>query len=157
MHLTSYLSVAVTLLGLASAAPKECATKRSPTPKFEKGNYIVDRSTKFANKKVWTFNEKTLPEGLYASDYPVGKTHVFTSSNVKLNNGYLELSVPGGQKSKPYKSAEVATEIDNIMYASVRTTAILSEPAGVCNGKSQELNWIDTLLIILRNVLLRIR
>ncbi|CAF3660316.1 unnamed protein product [Fusarium graminearum] len=135
MHLTSYLSVAVTLLGLTSAAPKEeCPTKRSPVPKLEKGHYIVDRSTKFANKQVWTFNGNSLPEGLYASDYPVGKTHVFKSSNVKLRNGYLELSVPGGQKAKPYKSAEIATEMENIMYASVRTTAILSEPAGVCNG-----------------------
>lgn len=141
MHLTSYISVAVTLLGLTSAAPKEC-DKRSPVPKFEKGHYIVDRSTKFANKKVWTFNGKNLPEGLYASDYPVGKTHVFTPSGVKLRNGYLELNVPGGQKAKPYKAAEVATEMENIMYASVRTTAILSEPAGVCNGTFHDINTL---------------
>lgn len=154
MHLVSYLSVAITVLGLASAAPKDCPTKRSPVPKFEKGQYIVDRSTKFSNKKVWTFNGKSLPAGLYASDYPVGKTHLFTSSNVKLNKGYLELNVPGGQKSKPYKCAEVATEMENIMYASVRTTAILSEPAGVCNGKSQQVDPCDNLLTIPRNVLL---
>ncbi|KAH7215709.1 concanavalin A-like lectin/glucanase domain-containing protein [Fusarium oxysporum] len=134
MHIASYVSVAFTVLGLAAASPKGCITKRSPEPKLENGHYIVDRATKFANKKVWTFNGKSLPEGLYSSDYPVGKTHVFTPSGVKVRNGYLELTVPGGQKSKPYKAAEVATEIENIKYASVRTTAILSEPAGVCNG-----------------------
>ncbi|KAG5760504.1 hypothetical protein H9Q72_011396 [Fusarium xylarioides] len=134
MHIASYVSVAFIVLGLAAASPKGCVTKRSPEPKLENGHYIVDRATKFANKKVWTFNGKSLPSALYSSDYPVGKTHVFTSSGVKVRNGYLELTVPGGQKSKPYKAAEVATEIENIKYASVRTTAILSEPAGVCNG-----------------------
>lgn len=134
MHIASYVSVAFTVLGLAAASPKGCTTKRSPEPELENGHYIVDRATKFANKKVWTFNGKSLPEGLYSSDYQVGNTHVYTPSGVKVRNGYLELTVPGGQKSKPYKSAEVATEIENIKYASVRTTAILSEPAGVCNG-----------------------
>lgn len=99
----------------------------------------MSRDVKFANKRVWTFNGKTLPKGLYASEYQVGNTHVYTSSGVKLNKGYLELTVPGGQKAKPYKAAEIATEIENIKYASVRTTAILSEPAGVCNGKSSYL------------------
>ncbi|KAF4443964.1 glycoside hydrolase family 16 protein [Fusarium austroafricanum] len=134
MHLTSYLSVAVTVVGLVAASPKGCIAKRSPEPKLENGHYIVDRATKFANKQVWTFNGKSLPDGLYASDYPVGDTHVFKSSNVKIRNGYVELTVPGGQKQMPYKSAEIATDFENIKYASVRTTAILSEPAGVCNG-----------------------
>ncbi|KAF5655176.1 glycoside hydrolase family 16 [Fusarium heterosporum] len=133
MHLTSYLSVAVAILGLATASPA-CATKRSPEPKRENGHYVVSRDVKFTNRKIWTFNGKSLPEGLYASGYKVGNTHIYKESGVTLKKGYLELTVPGGQKKKPYKCAEVATEMENIMYASVRTTAILSEPAGVCNG-----------------------
>ncbi|KAF5023473.1 hypothetical protein F66182_4473 [Fusarium sp. NRRL 66182] len=143
MHLISYVSVALAVLGLSAASPKSCATKRSPEPKFENGQYVVDRAVKFANKKVWTFTGKTLPEGLYASDYPVGKTHVYKSSGVTLRNGYLELTVKGGQKAKPYKCAEIATEVDNIKYASVRTVAILSEPAGVCNGEFIQPIWTD--------------
>ncbi|KAF4966876.1 hypothetical protein FSARC_5489 [Fusarium sarcochroum] len=134
MHLTSYLSVAVSVLGLAAASPKGSVTKRSPEPKFEDGHYLVDRATKFANKKVWTFEGKSLPDGLYASDYQVGDTHVYKPSGVKVRNGYLELTVKGGQSEMPYQAAEVGTEIENIKYASVRTTAILADPAGVCNG-----------------------
>ncbi|KAM0239565.1 hypothetical protein ACHAP5_008211 [Fusarium lateritium] len=136
MQLTSYLSVAVAILGLATAspAPNAACNKRSPAPKRENGQFVVSRDVKFANKRVWTFNGNTLPKGLYASEYNVGKTHVYKSSGVKVNKGYLELTVPGGQKTMPYKAAEIATEMENIKYASVRTTAILSEPAGVCNG-----------------------
>ena len=140
MHLTSYLSVAVSVLGLAAASPKGCVTKRSPAPKFEGGHYhLEDRATKFANKQVWTFEGNSLPDGLYVSDYQVGDTHVYKPSGVRVRNGYLELTVKGGQSEMPYQAAEVGTGLDNIKYASVRTTAILADPAGVCNGEFNHL------------------
>ncbi|KAF4984576.1 hypothetical protein FZEAL_252 [Fusarium zealandicum] len=134
MQLTSYLSVAFMAMGLTVAAPQPSLMKRSPEPTLEDGKYVVDRATKFSNKAVYTFTGNTLPEGLYASNYPAGNTHTFTPSNVAVRNGYLELLVNGGQTKMPYKSGEIVTVIENIKYASVRTVAIFSEPAGVCNG-----------------------
>lgn len=135
MHLVSYLSVALTAVGLTVAAPQPSVMKRSPEPTFEDGKYLIDRATSFSKKATYTFTGSSLPQGLSASNYNAGSTHKFTPSNVKVRNGYLELLVNGGQTAMPYKSAEVVTDIENIKYASVRTVAILSEPAGVCNGK----------------------
>ncbi|KAM0425982.1 hypothetical protein ACHAPT_008921 [Fusarium lateritium] len=136
MHFTSYLSIAFMALGLVVASEEEnLYTTRSSEPALRGGQYQVDRSAKFTNKRVWTFTGNKLPQGLYASNYVAGNTHSFLPSNVKVRNGYLELIVPGGQTKMPYKCAEVLTSIQNIKYASVRTTAIFSEPAGVCNGK----------------------
>ncbi|KAK7416155.1 hypothetical protein QQX98_005352 [Neonectria punicea] len=134
MYLVSYLSVALTAVGLAVATPQPSVMKRSPEPTFEDGKYLVDRDTTFSKKAVYTFTGGSLPQGLSASNYKAGSTHTFTPSNVKVRNGYVELLVNGRQTSMPYKSGEIVTNIENIKYASVRTVAILSEPAGVCNG-----------------------
>ncbi|CAN8096084.1 unnamed protein product [Discula destructiva] len=85
---------------------------------------------------VFDFAEATsLPDGLYASTWPIGTETQYEASNVVVGGGYLNLKVPGGQTAPPYSSAEVSTTVSNILYASVRTVAILSEPAGVCNGQ----------------------
>lgn len=142
MHLPSYLAPTLLAIGLSTAAPQPSVIKRSPEPKLEKGQYIVDRQARFSNKAVCTFTGlNTLPEGLYASNYPSSAFHSFVPSNVIVRNGYLQLVVKGRQTKLPYKCAEVATNIENIKYASVRTTAILSEPAGVCNGKFAQSEW----------------
>ncbi|KAM5350948.1 hypothetical protein ACJ41O_003671 [Fusarium nematophilum] len=133
MHLP-ILIIAFMAAGLAAATPQPNLMKRSPVPALENGEYILDRRTSFSNKAVWTFTDNKLPPGLSASDYPVGDTHSFTPSNVAVRGGYLDLVVKGRQKTMPYKCAEVYTDADNIKYASVRTIAILSQPAGVCNG-----------------------
>ncbi|UPK95868.1 hypothetical protein LCI18_006803 [Fusarium solani-melongenae] len=134
MHFTSYLSVAFLALGLTVASPQGGPQNRSPEPPFQNGKYVVSRRAQFTNKKVFTFPGNKLPNGLTASNYPAGDSHSFLPANVKVRNNYLELHVPGGQTKMPYKSAEVVTDVQNIKYASVRTTAIFSEPAGVCNG-----------------------
>ncbi|KAF5006007.1 hypothetical protein FDECE_7581 [Fusarium decemcellulare] len=133
MHSTSYMSVAFMALGLAAATPQPDLMKRSPEPTFENGKYIVDRGMQFANRKTWTFPGNKLPAGLAKSNYG-DDIRTFIPSNVVVKNNYLQLIVPGGQTDMPYTCGEVYTTIDNIKYASVRTTAILSQAPGVCNG-----------------------
>lgn len=127
------LSLAVA--GLAAANPLSKVTKRSPAPERVNGKYLVDRQNEFDNHSLWTFEGSDLPAGLERSAYPVGSTHTYLRENAIVRDGYLELLVNGGQTSMPYTCAEVVTSASNIRYASVRTVAILTEPAGVCNGK----------------------
>lgn len=118
---------------ILSATPA-FALVRSPQPSLTNGQYVVG-GYGYANRVIFDFKGRTsLPDGLYASTWPIGNTHKFDASNVVVGGGYLNLKVPGGQTAMPYSSAEVTTTIDNMKYASVRTVAILSEPAGVCNG-----------------------
>ena len=85
-----------------------------------------------------------LPSWLVASDNTVQDTssnpnalydHRFVPGNVAVSGGYLNLKVPGGQTSGPIRSAEVATSISNILYASVRVNAILTSEPGVVDGR----------------------
>lgn len=119
------------------AAGTSFALTRSTSPSLVNGQYVVD-SYAYANELIFDFAALTsLPDGLYPSTWSVGDTpHVqqYEASNVVVEGGYLNLKVPGGQTSPPYSSAEVSTTVSNIKFASVRTVAILSEPAGVCNG-----------------------
>ncbi|CCF40237.1 hypothetical protein CH063_02304 [Colletotrichum higginsianum] len=118
---------------LVAAIPATALT-RSPQPALTNGQYVVGGYA-YTNRAIFDFAGRTsLPEGLYASTWPIGDTHKYDASNVVVGGGYLNLKVPGGQTAKPYSSAEVSTTFSNIKYASVRTVAILSEPAGVCNG-----------------------
>ena len=134
MHLVQ--STIATLLAASSVAavtvPK--TLKRSADPELVNGTYIVDRQTQFNNHKSWTFTGSSLPSGLEASNYAIGGSQVYVPQNAYVQNGYLNLLVNGGQTAKPYKGGEVVTSISNIKYASVRTVAILTDPAGVCNG-----------------------
>ena len=57
------------------------------------------------------------------------------ASNVAVNNGYLTLTVPGGQLLGNVTGGEVTTAFSNILYGELKVDAILSQPAGVCNGK----------------------
>lgn len=62
-------------------------------------------------------------------------SHKFDEQNVVFRDGFMELIVPGGQSGKQViSSAEIATDFD-VLYGSVRTYAILTETAGVCNGE----------------------
>jgi len=134
MRFLSSITTAM-VVGLAAAMPQPEASvhKRSPEPVFENGKYIVDRQTQFANKAVYTFESGQLPAGLAASNYG-GGARTFTPNNVRFSNNYLELLVNGGQTQMPYTCSEVTTTVSNILYGSVRTTAILTDPAGVVNG-----------------------
>jgi hypothetical protein len=98
----------------------------------------------FANFKTYNFESGIFPTDLHKSGYPVPDTvgnpqaiynHSFTPDNVVLENGYMVLKVPGGQNTSPILCAEVQTVATNIQYASVRTTAILTQEPGVVDGK----------------------
>ncbi|EME47136.1 glycoside hydrolase family 16 protein [Dothistroma septosporum NZE10] len=113
----------------------------------------------WASTTTFTFEGNTLPTGLVVSTDTINDrgsnsdakfNHQFNASNVQVQDGYLELAVPGGQTTSPIQCAEVSTDFE-VMYASVSTYAILVEEAGVCNGMffyhsdSQEIDieWIS--------------
>lgn len=100
----------------------------------------VDGVGTFQNYQEFTFTGSDLPAGLSPSSYTVDDAkylaHHFSPSNVAVSGGYVQLKVPGGQSTSPVQSAEITTDVSNILYASVRTTAILGDPAGTCNGRS---------------------
>ena len=84
------------------------------------------------------------PTDLQRSGYPVFDTvgnpnavynHSYVPENVVLADGYMVLTVPGGQNTSPILCAEVQTVATNIQYASVRTTAILTQEPGVVDGE----------------------
>ncbi|KAK1726938.1 hypothetical protein CaCOL14_006524 [Colletotrichum acutatum] len=130
------LIVTALLAVCASAAPAPMP-QRSTKITAVKNIFSVGNMS-FSNRLYWDFsklaNGAKVPDGLRVSGYPVSNTHVFVTQNAYINGGYLNLKVDGGQKAKPYKSGEVVTVAQNIKYASVRTVAVFSEPAGVCNG-----------------------
>ncbi|WYZ35153.1 hypothetical protein EsH8_I_001429 [Colletotrichum jinshuiense] len=116
------------------AASPAVALTRSAQPQLTNGQYVVN-SYGYANKLVFDFSKNpSFPSGLQKSNWPIGDEYRYDPANVVISGGYLNLKVPGGQNAQPYSSAEVATTVSNIKYASVRTVAIFSEPAGVCNG-----------------------
>lgn len=131
------LVVTALLAVCASAAPAPMPQRSAKITAVK--NIFTVGNMSFANRLYWDFsklaNGASVPNGLRVSGYPVSDTHVFVTQNAYINGGYLNLKVDGGQKAKPYKSGEVVTVAQNIKYASVRTVAVFSEPAGVCNGK----------------------
>ncbi|KAI9826997.1 MAG: hypothetical protein M1826_006476 [Phylliscum demangeonii] len=110
-------------------------------PATQSGNlWLVAGLGAFTTAKTYTFTGTTLPAGLAASSYtvhdaaPAPYSHIFLPADVSVAAGYLQLKVPGGQTASPLQSAEVTTTAANILYGSVRTTAILGAAAGTCNG-----------------------
>lgn len=143
MYFTKTLLATLFSATLSAGLSVPTITKRSPQPALEKGKYVVSRQAEFDNHVSWTFEGGSLPEGLTASNYGAGETREFIPDNAIVRGGYLELLVNGGQTAMPYTCGEVVTNVENIKFASVRTVAILTEPAGVCNGEclfSQYLN-----------------
>lgn len=134
--ITHHIMISSALIASVLAASPVLGLVRSPKPTFVDNSYVINEDARFAYNLFFNFTGATkLPDGLYTSVYTVGEgTHQYTTSNVNVAGGYLQLKVPGGQKSMPYSGGEVATTEERILYASVRTVAILSEPAGVCNG-----------------------
>ncbi|KAK4629151.1 hypothetical protein CLAFUW4_08507 [Fulvia fulva] len=113
----------------------------------------------WASTTTFTFDGNALPTGLVASPDTVKDKesnldatfdHQFNVSNVQVQDGYLELRVPGGQTTSPIQCAEVSTDFE-VMYASVMTYAILVDEPGVCNGmffyhsdsQEVEIEWIS--------------
>ena len=138
MHLIQSAIATLLAIGFAGAVvvPNK-ASKRSAEPELVNGTYIVDRQTQFNNHASWSFTGSSIPSGLEVSNYGIGGNRVFLPQNAYVQNGYLNLLVNGGQTAMPYKCAEVVTSVSNIKYASVRTVAVFTEPAGVCNGMTK--------------------
>jgi hypothetical protein len=122
-----YMLRLLAVVGAAAALSErsEMAVKRD-------GKFIVDRQTEFSEHRTFLF-DNGLPAGLRPSNWPAGNT-LYRPENVNVRDGYLELLVNGGQTIGPFTSGEVVTDF-NVASASVRTVAILTEPAGVCNGE----------------------
>ena len=94
-------------------------------------------SGRFGATTTWHFAGNTIPTGLSVNEYSVASTpvaHHFDKRNVHVEDGYLNLVVPGGQQGEhSISSAEIQTDITTL-YGSVRVWAILTETPGVCNG-----------------------
>ncbi|PPJ51098.1 hypothetical protein CBER1_07910 [Cercospora berteroae] len=118
-------------------------------------------SAQWASTTTYTFSGNTLPTGLIASSDLIEDTadpsstatydHQFNTSNVQISDNFLHLIVPGNQTTSPIQCAQISTQISNILYASVRTSEILTNESRICNGMffyhsdSQEIDieWIS--------------
>ncbi len=105
----------------------------------------------FDNRAVYDFSQGEFPDGLIKSDYTISQRQEDNSdripynpqykpANVQVVDGFLTLTVPGRQKPTKRSGyrvscAEITTAEQNILYASVRTNAILSSVPGTCAGK----------------------
>ena len=99
---------------------------------------MVDGSESFTQSLTIDFSASTtLPSTLAISTDPIGSTpdtQLYTTGNVVVQDGTLQLKVPGGQTASPILGAEVYTSVDNILFASVRTTMQVSTVAGTVSS-----------------------
>ncbi|KAK2728860.1 glycoside hydrolase family 16 protein [Colletotrichum kahawae] len=104
---------------------------RSPKPTFVDNSYVINDDARFAYNLFFNFTGATkLPDGLYTSVYTVGEgTHQYTTGNVNVAGGYLQVKVPGPQKSMPYTGGEVATTEDRIFNKGVRKIHFTNQDA----------------------------
>ena len=130
-----YMLALLSLCSLALAAPLS-------------NNDVVTRSmaSQFSASKTWDFTGlNAVPSDLVISTDFIGKgdaplNHKFDKKNVKVQDGFLQLTIPGGQAGKKtISTAEIATQF-KLRYGSVTTYAILTDVAGSCNGKLIPLN-----------------
>ena len=105
--------------------------------------YPVAYVGNFTNSVIWDFSKLTsIPDDLAVDEFDVPKEQVrgavydqrYTASNVQVANGTLQIKVPGKQKSLPILGGQVETAVQDILYASVRTTAQVSSVPGTCHG-----------------------
>lgn len=83
-----------------------------------------------------------------ADDYTVGFTPIntlFTSKNVRVNGGALELIVDPYSGSGNVVGGQVTSNVDDILYASVRTFARSSTQPGICEVFSSSSASLDDL------------
>lgn len=110
--------------------------------------FSVPETGTFAQHALYDFSTaSSLPSGLKANDWPIPDPRApcdqqLSASNVYVQDGMLNLLVPGGQGSctegssrKSISVAEVQTRNEDILYASVRTMAKFSPVQGTCACK----------------------
>lgn len=108
--------------------------------------WVVANVGKFRKKAAFTFHVDVLPDGLETSYYTVNDKHFaaapfnrqFRLENVNVEDGVLQLTVPGGQTpllmhNDIIRCAEVVTTEEKILHASVRTKATFSTVPGTCH------------------------
>jgi len=130
------------LASIANALPAKPSRASSKC-----GGQVIDGTGTFMQSQTFTFSGTTLPSGLIAMDDKlIGDqengapyNHIFQAENVFVQNGYLNIKVPGGQTpasatDQAISSGEVYTEVSDILYASVRTHAIFSTVPGTCQS-----------------------
>lgn len=113
----------------------------------------------FMNHATYSFNGNSLPAGLYKNTDTVGGKpfgRTYDPRLVTVSGGYLNLIVPGGQKTSPIRGAGVNTVANDILYASVRTKAIFSAIPGTVQSKSSQANPIQSNPILPERYLLPI-
>lgn len=109
--------------------------------------YSISGVGTFTTKKVYEFDSDSLPADLQISSYLVYErkagnpwNHGFVTSNVYVQDGYLNLVVPGHQdpakdSRKAIYGGEVYTAEQGILYGSVRTNVIFDKEPGTCQGQ----------------------
>ena len=100
----------------------------------------VEGAGVFSNHVTWDFTTlNALPSDLVATteknkDPTAPYERVADPSLSTVSGGYLNMKVPGGQSSSPIKTAQLQTKEEGMLFASIRTTAILSSVQGICHG-----------------------
>ncbi len=113
----------------------------SPEPVKSGCVWVVPNAGSFTFSQKFDFSTmSTFPTtGLAKSTDTIGAgtapySQLYTTANVNVNGGSLQLKVPGGQHASPITGAEVYTTDKDILYASVRTWVQVSNVAGTCHG-----------------------
>ncbi len=113
----------------------------SPEPAKSGCAWVVPNAGSFTFSQKFDFSTMSAfpTAGLAISTDTIGAgsapyTQLYTTANVNLVGGALQLKVPGGQHASPITGAEVYTTDKDILYASVRTWVQVSSVAGTCHG-----------------------
>ena len=127
----------------ASPLPPKAGPAGSSSPATKEGCiWTVDGSGSFTHSLTIDFSiSNTFPnDSLSISTDPVGSsgsssyTQRYTTENVAVADGTLQLKVPGGQTGFPILGAEVYAKDKNILYGSVRTMMQISSVSGTVSS-----------------------
>ncbi|MCJ1401144.1 hypothetical protein MMC11_004356 [Xylographa trunciseda] len=124
-----------------AVSPATSSVSTSPEPIQSGCLWVVAGSGSFTHTQTFDFTQLTdFPSAdLSISNYDIeaGKapySQIYNSDQVSIDDGTLQLKVPGGQTTSPIYGAEVQTTVQDILYGSVRTTVQVSEVPGTCHG-----------------------
>ncbi|KAM0801442.1 concanavalin A-like lectin/glucanase domain-containing protein [Usnea florida] len=121
-----------------SSSPPPSTSSAGTSPTKEGCVWVVDGSGSFTQSLTIDFSvSTTLPSTLSVSTDSIPSTpdtQLYTTGNVVVQDGTLQLKVPGGQTASPILGAEVYTSEDDILYASVRTFMQVSTVAGTVSS-----------------------
>ncbi|MCJ1284794.1 hypothetical protein MMC26_004130 [Xylographa opegraphella] len=129
------------LVTSATLSPGPSSVSISPEPVQSGCLWVVAGSGTFTHAQTFDFTQtKDFPTAdLVISNYGIKAgtaphSQMYTSDQVSIYDGTLQLKVPGGQTTSPIYGAEIQTTVQDILYGSVRTTVQISEVPGTCHG-----------------------